>query len=558
MAETIGLEKTRVGTPHPDRPGRAAAETEGGTVTAYDGTLEAIRRAAVGEVLRQMARGAAPGRTPLEQLEVVRRGLTAAGFTPTPRARRHELARLLQRLVEEELRHLRRLAGVCRPERDSASVEGSRDGAGYGPADLADGERPPLGRVAESSPAPAAYGATPFLLRARLRADFGQGHPVLEALSAIYHLYLRPDLGVTLDAFVTLLGDRHRRTVQRRLSRGVAILAERLRDRERAALLATRRERLSGRIPGPAPSLLGAADAVEALADVLMRGGPILLAGEAGAGKSVLARAAVARLLEQDALDELVWLETDPATVHVTALVEAARAGRAAGAPGRTTRALLVVDGLDAPCAARAAAEAAGALGLPSLLVGRATPAALGPSGGRLLRPPVLGARASRALLRRELLRLGESVDEGEWRGVLAATAGHPRALLRAAAAMRSRAAGVVARDFIEGRGPAGALYERMWSASWHDAPRGARESVRAVLALRRAGIVACAENVARLRGESAGVVGRGLEAALDAGLLAPSGEGGYLPGRFLRRWLGDPAPAIQERRARARHAPSG
>ena len=42
------------------------------------------------------------------------------------------------------------------------------------------------------------------MLRARIQEDFGQGHGALEAQSAIYHLYLRPDIGLSLDEFVAL------------------------------------------------------------------------------------------------------------------------------------------------------------------------------------------------------------------------------------------------------------------------------------------------------------------------------------------------------------------
>jgi hypothetical protein len=199
---------------------------------------------------------------------------------------------------------------------------------------------------------------------------------------------------------------------------------------------------------------------------------------------------------------------------------------------------LLVIDGLDTPRAARAAAAAAGALGLTSLLVGRAAPAALRQVAARLMTPPVLGQRAARALLRQEVGRRGGACDETALTSVVAAAAGHPRALLRAAGAMRAAAPAEVARLFIDGHGPAGALYSRMWESVWREAPGSARETVRAVVALRRGGIVAHAANVARLRGLPSSAVGAGLDAALDAGLLAASPDGALAPARFLRRWL--------------------
>lgn len=505
-------------------------------------TLETIRRATVGVVLRELARGAAPTCTPLDELEVVRRALVVAGFEATPRARRHELARLLLGMVEEELGHLRRLAGAGRlAVREPSAALGYRSGVASGRGAGA----PILERRMGAQPAAAgepllpaaAYATSPAMLRARIREDFGHGHAALEAQSAIYHLYLRPDLGLSLDEFVALLGDRHRRTVQRRLSRGVAMVVDRLHERERAALLATRREQLAGRLPRVRGPLVGVADAVESLADALAGGASILLAGEAGAGKSALARAAVARLLEREALEDLVWLETAEGADPSTIVAEVRHQLRRPEA-GCTDGVLLVVDGLDTPRAARGAAAAAAALGLTSLLIGRGAPAALGQVAARLMTPPALGQRAARALLRQEVGRRGGACDEAAWPSVVAATAGHPRALRRAAAAMRAATPAEVAGLFVDGQGPAGALYSRMWESAWREAPSSARETVRAVMALRRGGIVAHAANVARLRGLPASAVGAGLDAALDAGLLSASPDGALTPARFLRRWL--------------------
>lgn len=143
--------------------------------------------------LRHLLYDREPGETSLAYLVLIQRRLLAAGFQPGPTARRLELGHLLTEIVTGELAALRRRHGLA--------------------------------------PNPGA--ADPC---AALRADFGLGQRELEAWSAIYHVYLRPDLDIGLQALERLLPQHHRRTLQRRLQRGVVALTASLRALEHEAV----------------------------------------------------------------------------------------------------------------------------------------------------------------------------------------------------------------------------------------------------------------------------------------------------------------------------------
>lgn len=157
----------------------------------------------VRSALRHLARHQSPSRNPLADLACVRRAVRQSGFEATREAREFELGRLIEELVGAELERLRQQAGLA--------------GAGA-PRDL---RRWPAA--------------------ARIRADFEKEHAELEAWSVLYHRYLRPDLSLALQDLIELLPTRCRRTIQRRLQRGILALAERLAALERE----TRRQALA-------------------------------------------------------------------------------------------------------------------------------------------------------------------------------------------------------------------------------------------------------------------------------------------------------------------------
>lgn len=205
-SETIYL----VGAPSP--PASSSASTGDG-----DSRPSLVTEEAVLSALRHLARGRSPVHSPLAGLEVVRRRLIGAGLVPSIRARHYEVGRLLDELAAVELDRMRRQAGL----------------AWRTPSD--------------GEPA------------ARLVADFGQDLPELEAWSALHYLYLAPGYSLTLDDIAALLGGRHRRTLQRRLARGVAALTARLFDLERGALDVQRPDRAAAFNPSATGATLNLA-----------------------------------------------------------------------------------------------------------------------------------------------------------------------------------------------------------------------------------------------------------------------------------------------------------
>ena len=212
------------------RPPTTASPT---TVHDGDGRSTLVSEEAVLAVLRHLARGRSPAHSPLTGLEVVRRRLVSAGLVPSVRARNYEVGRLLDELANSELDRLRRQAGLV--------------------------WRSPT----DGEPA------------ARLRSDFGHALPELEAWSALRYLYLAPEHALTLDDIAALVGSRHRRTLQRRLARGVAALTARLFEVERSASNAVFSD-----LPAPPGDIMETVRRVADAARAGYNGTPIDLAGD--------------------------------------------------------------------------------------------------------------------------------------------------------------------------------------------------------------------------------------------------------------------------------------
>lgn len=484
--------------------------------------IEHIDSRSVRVALCHLGRDRAPGAGPLAELTVVRGRLRAAGFPADAAARGFEVGRLLSEVVERELWLRRRHVGLPRERAGDA---------------------------------------------ASIRADFATGHVELEALSAIYHLYVRSDLALGLDAFVRLLGDRHRRTVQRRLEHGVALVVHRLRELERDAELAARRDRCIARLPSPPDDPVGIEGLADRLAEALAaRGGrPLALGGIGGVGKTTVARAAALRLIEDGRIGDVRWIRAPGASGAARGTradgtgryrdrvpprpEDAARSPRptlgAVRAPERLVRealgggygadtpmrgladpfgptTLVVVDGLDRPGDARrtAARMARLAVASPVLLVGRAGWSGV-PSVDALWVPP-LGPEVACRMLERRLRRAGARPATGATAlaALAAATAGVPVAIACAAEALRVHDAAALAAAFLEGSGVAKEALEAVWGTVWDGAPPEVRRAVRSVLALRAAGLAAHAENVATHLHASTEAAGAALASALDHGLI--------------------------------------
>lgn len=481
-------------------------------------SLENITRARVRDALRRVGRGRGGRPTPLADLEAVRRALVQAGFRPTPEARLYELDRLLTELVEDRLRALRRVLGGPVPE------------------DRADPH-------------------------ARIRADFGHAHLDLEALSAVHHLYLRPDLDLDLDGFVALLGDRHRRTVQRRLHRGVQWVADGLRDLEREAAIAARKERALRQLPPPnATRIFGRTGLAAELARRLLgdEGRGLALAGPGGIGKSTLAWVLAERLALRGAVDEVAWVDArgrDPEEIVRTLarrLGMGSRAGAAelrAGLAGR--RRLLVLDGLDEPCAAfRMAALLADAPPEAAVLLsGRVGWAGSLHVRGVML-PPLARDDGLRMLRHLTAHRGPRARDAPRALARLAdICAGHPGAIVHAAARLRARHAEAVAEEIRQGRGLAAAWLDSLYGAGWDALRPEARAMARAAAESCAAGRLPDETALARRAGLDAVDAAEALGEALDAGLVLDVDDPlrrGFRPPQFFGRFLAGRAEAAR------------
>lgn len=183
--------KTRVkapvnGMPLPVLDGLPPRALASATPEAHTDPAAGILSQEVRVFLRHLSRRRTPGGSTLGELQVVQQRLKAAGLRPTGRARLHEAGRLLSELVEHELARLRSQAYISW----RTPTDGEPD--------------------------------------ARIRTDFSAGNRELEAWSAMYYLYIRPDFDLSLQTFVKLVADRNRRTIQRRLERGVEALTAEL------------------------------------------------------------------------------------------------------------------------------------------------------------------------------------------------------------------------------------------------------------------------------------------------------------------------------------------
>lgn len=227
-------------------------------------SVDAITARTLRAALRQLSAERVPPDGPLIDLALVARAVDELGGPAGRAGRQWALGHVLSEAVEAELARLRDRAG--------ATASGApADRAGDGPAALK-----------------------------RLREDFGHDDPLLEGVSAVYHLFLRPDLGLSTSDLAARVGGRHARTVQRRLGLGLACLAERLRALEAGAQAAQRRQAVLARLPLPAGGrLFGAEGVLRAIERWLDGAGPsdglplLVLAGPPGSGKSTVAAAAV-------------------------------------------------------------------------------------------------------------------------------------------------------------------------------------------------------------------------------------------------------------------------
>jgi DNA replication protein DnaC len=387
---------------------------------------EAVRRA-----LTDLSRDRAPRSSPLVELCAVTREIRRQGMTDSAPARMFIVCRILTRLAEERLGELRSVAGV-RPMGGSHTVA----------------------------------------------ADFTADHPELEAWSAIYHVYMRPDLNISLRRLTQVLGDRHRRTVQRRLRRGVLALTRSLFEAEAAARAAEREELTLAAIPRVPREATAEVPVARAAAATLaeMPGSMLVISGAPGSGKTTLA-ALIAREASRSHGLPVTWLD-EPDRAHLMELGldgSATRSGRSRAAPCEYDS-LVVLDGIDDLATVRQI-EAGLRPRCRVVLTTICAPATL-PPVRRLERPPMRHDEAIERLTEGLAALDGQYEElEREHLAVLAdAIDGSMLALQVALHQLRVTSWSSVVSALRTPSGFGLALCERMWRRRWSQAPAGVRD----------------------------------------------------------------------------------
>jgi energy-coupling factor transporter ATP-binding protein EcfA2 len=311
-----------------------------------------------------------------------------------------------------------------------------------------------------------------------LSADFASDHPELEAWSAIYHVYMRPDLNISLRRLTQILGDRHRRTVQRRLRRGVLALTRALFETEAEARDAEREDMTQAaipRVPGEAATEMPLARAVAgSLAET--PNSILVITGAPGSGKSTLA-ALVAREASRSHGLAVGWVD-EPDRARLSDLGLDGPESR----PGRTRpvsfdrESVLVLDGVDDLATVR---QIEASLHPPCRLIVTTicAPSTL-PPVRRIERPPLRHDEAVERLAK-GLAAMDARLEEleREHLDVLAdAIDGSVLALQVALQQLRVTSWSSVVSALRTPSGFGLALCERMWRKRWNQAPAGVRD----------------------------------------------------------------------------------
>lgn len=488
-------------------------------MTSGADSMDLITERRVRELLRHLSRDRAPGSTALADLEIVKRSLARSGFQASRRARSFEISRLVTAIAENELARLRHQRVSNAPTHLVDEID-------------------------------------------QIVVDFSQANRELEAWSALYYLYLRPDLDLCLQELSDLLSDRHRRTIQRRLQRGVAALTFRLQEMEYAAVADTQGDRLVKTLPSTAVGqLYGVESTVRTLGGLLSddKGpGGVALAGPAGIGKTEIALHTARQLLVEGVFDGAIWLWHHGERKHKPASSSALSRALVAHldcVPGdgnesvlvrlRHSPHLVVVDGVD--CPAEAAAVSSRLLraigGGRLLLTGRIGWSGI--VGVQSVRIRPLLRRDALSLLREEATQSGLAAvarsDRSQLEELVTATAGHPLAIRTAVSHLRMTSMATVADDFSRGTGVATQLLRHLWHAVWAASADEVQSVAKAAVSLAESVGFAEFNAVAAASGLGANAFSRALEATVECGLVEPGGDPNhrYLrPALFLGRYL--------------------
>lgn len=156
-----------------------------------------------------------------------------------------------------------------------------------------------------------------------IRKDVQTRNPELFGWSLLYYRFVQVHLNFTPEILSELTGFDER-SLRRYQRHGIRRLTERLADAEWSVRRLQRRLRLTAGLPIVAHTrLLGREDHFRQVEQVLGAYPPyhIQVTGTAGSGKSAFVRECVRRLIDQDALDQVIWIDDPPSPEYVRQLL---------------------------------------------------------------------------------------------------------------------------------------------------------------------------------------------------------------------------------------------
>lgn len=212
-----------------------------------------------------------PAPSPLADLMVVTQLLSDPALPSSPLERTFALNRLLIDLLVDRLAHLRRVNGLPRLEPSASHQEAMR----------------------------------------QIEQDGVADNQELLSASWLYYRYVRVDLSLSPDAFATQIGVDPR-TLRLYHRHGISRLTENLLQREWQVRQTERKLRLLMLLPTiGTPRLYGRIELLDQIRALTAQAEPghIHLTGESGVGKTALAHEVIRRMIDDDLLDDLIWLD---------------------------------------------------------------------------------------------------------------------------------------------------------------------------------------------------------------------------------------------------------
>lgn len=183
-----------------------------------------------------------------------------------------------------------------------------------------------------------------------LQAAAATENPTLMGWAALYYRFIRDDLHLNYLNMGEHLGFNER-TLRRYGDEILLKLTETIRTEEEQARLARKARTLRARLPAEPRTLIGRGALLDGAFGQMTRAPQqLLISGAAGAGKTAFALALADRLIAQDAIDDVIWLDA-PHGIDVAGLAvrEAMQMRGLLHLPvrdyGQAVRTLVVIDG---------------------------------------------------------------------------------------------------------------------------------------------------------------------------------------------------------------------